>query len=114
MLKLLLEILFILFIPFLRLIFKVVSPNKNIICLVKRYQDTIERHNTHSNINFLRTTFRRQGFNKVIVLCVGNGDNSIYDWGEEIMGVNINLFYSTTLQNVLLIFTILFVIYVQV
>ena len=101
LLKLLLEILFILFIPFLRLIFKVVSPNKNIICLVKRYQDTIERHNTHSNINFLRTTFLRQGFNKVIVLCVGNGDNSIYDWGEEIMGVNINLFYSTTLQNVL-------------
>src|SRR3989338_2819886 len=92
-LKLLYELLFLLLLFILKIYFLIAPKDKkkSTICILKRYHDTINRHQKSNDAEYLKILFKRDPFKYVYVLCVGDGENRIVRWNNNVIQIDINI-----------------------
>lgn len=110
-LKILFEFLFFSLLFLLKLYFFIASKDKkkkkkSTICILKRYQDTIDRHQKSNDVEYLKILFKRDPFKYVYVLCVGDGKNRIIRWAKNVIQIDINVSNFSALSKILPHFTV--------
>ncbi|EKE00964.1 MAG: group 1 glycosyl transferase [uncultured bacterium] len=91
--KFLFNFLFFLLLFILKFYFLITPKDKkkSTICILKRYQDTIDRHQKSNASEYLKILFKRDPFKYVYVLCVGDGKNRIIRWSNNVIQIDINI-----------------------